>query len=310
MSVGLVFSFSIFLNIISTFLLMVFAPHFYGDYTQTILTSTLVHIFSVLLPTLFFLLITKPSKSSLRLKKTSWRNVILSFFIAFCAIPLINIANLISLIIIKSLTGKVLMPTMPAAQSVTELLIGLTCIALYPAFSEELLFRGIIQTSAESRFKSSNAILFTAFLFGLNHFSIQVFTGIFLLGIIFSKITLRSGSLLPAIIIHFINNAVSTIQNYFLDSSSEISIPTINHLVDRLIKNPVKFANTLAPYFMLIIFCLVLLLVFYKLIKPDSYPNESEPFHKKSGILAYVPGIVIILIMYTVELLSLSGVLN
>ncbi len=49
------------------------------------------------------------------------------------------------------------------------LLLGLFAIAVVPAFSEELLFRGIIQRSFEDRLKPFAAMLLTGLIFGLIH---------------------------------------------------------------------------------------------------------------------------------------------
>jgi membrane protease YdiL (CAAX protease family) len=84
-------------------------------------------------------------------------------------------------------------------------------VAVVPAFCEELLFRGFI-----FRLYSNSAgwiwgILISGALFGLYHFKLTQVIPLALIGMFFAWLTLRSGSLLPAIVAHFVNNAGSVI---------------------------------------------------------------------------------------------------
>jgi membrane protease YdiL (CAAX protease family) len=87
---------------------------------------------------------------------------------------------------------------------------------------EEVIFRGLLQTVLERRVATGFAILGTtissavvtiAILFGLIHLAIGVATAIaaFVLGLLAGELRRRSSSLLPAIVLHAIFNAFSTI---------------------------------------------------------------------------------------------------
>jgi hypothetical protein len=87
---------------------------------------------------------------------------------------------------------------------------------------EEVIFRGFLQTILERRFAISVPLLgtsvsfaavFIAVLFGLTHVAIGVATAIaaFILGLLAGELRRRSCSLLPAIVLHAIFNAFSTI---------------------------------------------------------------------------------------------------
>lgn len=82
-----------------------------------------------------------------------------------------------------------------------------TCIIA--PITEEVFFRGMLLKAfgkANQRF----AVFFTALLFGLAHANIPQFVLTFLLGIFLAHITLKHGSLIPAILVHFFVNTFST----------------------------------------------------------------------------------------------------
>ena len=96
-------------------------------------------------------------------------------------------------------------------------MIGLYFIIGSP-IQEEIIFRGLIQSMLERRWmitfsvfggSLSGAVAFTAVLFGIIHLeaSVAVATGAIILGLVAGELRRRSGSLLPAIIVHAVFNA-------------------------------------------------------------------------------------------------------
>jgi len=84
------------------------------------------------------------------------------------------------------------------------ILIGAT-----PAFCEELLFRGFVQTRLLRRFGVVIGVLVSSALFAVFHMDWVHIIAVFPLGVYLGTITWRSGSLFPAMLAHFINNAIS-----------------------------------------------------------------------------------------------------
>jgi membrane protease YdiL (CAAX protease family) len=83
---------------------------------------------------------------------------------------------------------------------------------------EEIIFRGLIQSMLERRWmitfsvfggSLSGAVAFTAALFGIIHLEagVVVATGAIVLGLVAGELKRRSGSLLPAVIVHALFNA-------------------------------------------------------------------------------------------------------
>lgn len=85
---------------------------------------------------------------------------------------------------------------------------GLLCIALIPAVFEEALFRGVMLGNTEEETGTFRAAFIVAFAFSLYHGSVEKTIYQFICGFAFALLAMRSRSLLPTIIIHFLNNAV------------------------------------------------------------------------------------------------------
>jgi membrane protease YdiL (CAAX protease family) len=96
-------------------------------------------------------------------------------------------------------------------------MIGLYFVIGSP-IQEEIIFRGLIQSMLERRWtitfslfggSLSGAVTFTAALFGIIHLEAGavVATGAIILGLVAGELRRRSGSLLPAIIVHCLFNA-------------------------------------------------------------------------------------------------------
>lgn len=75
-------------------------------------------------------------------------------------------------------------------------------LALLPAVCKELAFRGFILNGLRSRMSDSTAIMLSSFLFALYHMNVFALVPFFLLGLVAGVLTVRSGSILPAILLH------------------------------------------------------------------------------------------------------------
>lgn len=84
--------------------------------------------------------------------------------------------------------------------------MGLIHIAMVPAVCEEIMFRGYVLRAFEKSWGVWPAILASGVLFGLYHLQLANILPLAALGILLALITWLSGSLLPAIAAHFINN--------------------------------------------------------------------------------------------------------
>ncbi|MEJ5305106.1 MAG: CPBP family intramembrane glutamic endopeptidase [Ignavibacteria bacterium] len=79
-------------------------------------------------------------------------------------------------------------------------------VALVPAFCEEFLFRGFVQSSFEKRWSITLTIIITALLFALFHFNPFAIVPLFALGAYFSYLVYLTDSIFYSVILHFLNN--------------------------------------------------------------------------------------------------------
>lgn len=84
-------------------------------------------------------------------------------------------------------------------------------IAIMPAVFEEIMFRGLLLNCCQNGMGSIRTILVTGFCFSLFHASPEQTVYQFIAGCAFAFIAIRSGSILPSIVMHFINNALIVI---------------------------------------------------------------------------------------------------
>ena len=93
------------------------------------------------------------------------------------------------------------------------LFVNIFFTAVLPAICEELTHRGMILTSISS-FGVRKAIIISSILFGLLHLNIEQFFYATLIGVLLGYVTLVTRSIFPAMIIHFVNNALSVILTF------------------------------------------------------------------------------------------------
>jgi len=82
-------------------------------------------------------------------------------------------------------------------------------MAIVPAVCEELAFRGFIFGGLLRNGGRLRAVLVTAVLFGISHGILQQSIAATVMGVMLGWIALRTGSVLPGILIHFISNGLS-----------------------------------------------------------------------------------------------------
>jgi len=81
-------------------------------------------------------------------------------------------------------------------------------IMVLPAVCEELAFRGFILTGLRRRFSPWKAILLSSFLFALSHMNVFQLLPFLILGVFLGWLTVRSGSVFPAMLFHLVHNGL------------------------------------------------------------------------------------------------------
>ena len=106
--------------------------------------------------------------------------------------------------------------TLPETFNAGYFLLMVLLTAVLPAVCEEFANRGGLLTVMRSSFGKGKTILFIAIAFGLFHQNITQVFYTALLGGLLAFLVLETGSVFPAIIIHFMNNFMSV----YLDSAT------------------------------------------------------------------------------------------
>lgn len=85
-------------------------------------------------------------------------------------------------------------------------LVAMICV--FPAINEEIAFRGLLQHWLQLAVRPAVAVGLAAALFAAVHFSVVSFPYLFLAGCLLGWVKLRTGSLYPSMVLHFLHNLI------------------------------------------------------------------------------------------------------
>jgi len=164
-------------------------------------------------------------------KKVSFRN--LGFVVLIAAVTLVGFMLLTdgflailrtlgysSCVVEKCVDGTAKCWTCGDGLSVPQYIMAVFVVCLLPAVIEELLFRGLILKGLTSMGKVV-AIIASAVLFSLFHGNVDQTIHQFILGIICAVVVLKTGNLVYAMVLHFLNNFIWLTAYTFIGSSLE-----------------------------------------------------------------------------------------
>jgi len=112
----------------------------------------------------------------------------------------------------------------------TGFLFNLLVLALTPAICEELLFRGYVQRQAERGMGVLGGILFSGVIFGAYHLRLSQILPLSVLGIFLAYLVWRTGSLWPAVVVHFANNALAVALGAYISQRPELDLVDIEQM--------------------------------------------------------------------------------
>ncbi|MEK6649952.1 MAG: CPBP family intramembrane glutamic endopeptidase [Bacteroidota bacterium] len=104
-----------------------------------------------------------------------------------------------------------MMALLLAADSTPEFFFVVTVVAVVPSFAEELYFRGLIQTLFSRAWSPLWGAIVSGILFGLFHLNPFDTVGLIGLGVFFGYARYRSASMVPPILLHFLNNFLAVV---------------------------------------------------------------------------------------------------
>lgn len=166
----------------------------------------------ILVPTIVLtLLLTRSPRQTLRLRWAAPRYLLAASGLAIALHPLASELRVVveRFFPIPEITQTVL-KTMLA--DVPGYGAALLVLAIVPAICEEAAFRGFILSGLSRDYRRGTAIVLSALLFGFLHVLLSLFQQLFnaaLLGLVLGLLALQSGSLLPGVLFHALNNGLA-----------------------------------------------------------------------------------------------------
>jgi membrane protease YdiL (CAAX protease family) len=101
----------------------------------------------------------------------------------------------------------------PLERVVEEAALGPTivAIAVFPAVTEELVFRGVLARALAARYGLVLAVIVSAVFFGIYHVLPPQALATFLLGLALAFIAIRANSVIPTMLAHVLNNTIAIV---------------------------------------------------------------------------------------------------
>lgn len=181
-----------------------------GDYVFTIVVQIgLLFCGSVFLYSALKKQKVKRTFGEFGIKKVSWKivgfSVLLGVVVFFLNMFVSSTFNgLIELFGYEHSSGSAI-----TSYSFSTLIVNVIFTAILPGICEEVAHRGMLLKSL-SPLGASKAIWISALFFGLLHLNIEQFFYATIIGLFLGFLTLISNSIIPAMIVHFMNNFLST----------------------------------------------------------------------------------------------------
>lgn len=163
--------------------------------------------------------------------------------------------------------------------------------AITPAFAEEFAFRGIIMGTLR-KYGDSFAIIVSSLMFGAMHGNIVQIPFAFMLGLLFAFIDCKTNSLIPSIILHFLNNFYAVLMD--ISQTNEIFSDKTFYIIN---------------FSIIAVFCIFGLIGVLCLTKKDknfftiSDNSNILTLTLKEKVLCFLsnPGIIISLVIFFIE---------
>lgn len=173
---------------------------------SSIFYLTLVGEILLIFPLLLWMWLRRYSwQETFQVKKASWGMIALSVLLGVLAQPIVSVVTLPFEWALSKIGES---PMLPVPQTPTEMWIfGITVIVVAPLI-EEPMFRGFVQQGWR-RVGMWWAVLIAGGLFGILHGQLSGLVGLILVGILLGVVAYKSGSIIPAMVMHGTFNAIS-----------------------------------------------------------------------------------------------------
>ena len=200
---------------------------FIEDTTFLMLLSGLVSIITFFGVSILYSLITKSNLGkTYPLEKISFKLTYHLCAIGFAVAMIANYVSNILLALFDSVGLQTMTDTEYNCDSVLDIVLFYVTVAVLPALIEEFAFRGVI-LNIFRKYSDGLAVLVSGVTFGLMHGNFTQIPFALVVGLVLGYIAVKTNSLLPGIIIHFLNNALSVTVT-LLSTNTDLSDSEVN----------------------------------------------------------------------------------
>ena len=187
-------------------------------------------------------------------KKCDFKYYILAIAFAFASLFGLGWLNEQFIYALEKL-GFTITPANLPNDNIGDYFLCIITVCVLPAFFEECIFRGLVLNGCK-RLGDYFAVIVCAVLFSLYHKNPAQTIYQLVIGVVLTLLTLRSGSILPAILYHFINNFYLVTYNQFV--------------------SPTFVFDSWLQILLLVVGLIVFILSFFYLWKACKNPDEDE----------------------------------
>ena len=174
---------------------------------------------------IFYINKKKLIKKTIRFKAINLKTGALLIILTYSLMPIMTFINMLSMTVVKNKISE----TITNVVSKESILLSIFCVAIIPAFVEELLCRGIIyNTYAEVSIKK--AVVYSGLMFGCLHCNFNQFAYAFFMGVVFALVVEATDSTISTIMMHFIINANSLVLSYItIQTGAKVSYDDVSY---------------------------------------------------------------------------------
>jgi len=193
----------------------------------------------ILTPALLMaVMLTSSPRQTLLLRLPRWKMIPAAAVLALAMHPfIIGLNQLVMYLYPIAPEMKRLVDDLQTKFASADLGLLILCVAVVPAVCEELAFRGFILSGCRSLGNNRRAIVVSAILFGVTHGFLQQSINAGLLGLVLGYLAVKSGSLLPGIVFHFLHNSMTVLSAKITPELIE-RIPGLGLLVQPTAEGP------------------------------------------------------------------------
>ncbi len=172
---------------------------------------------------------------------------------------------------------------MPATFSVGLFILEIILTGVLPGVCEEFTNRGGIVTALRGSFTPAQTIVLGGVIFGLFHQNITQVFYTFCFGMLMTALTLKTKSIFPAMLVHFMNNTLSV----YIDFSSAYGLP-FGGMISWI--NDLLLTNFLAAVGLWVLSVAAAVGVFYAILRICKKQNASAAAHDDGIVILSAEG--------------------